>query len=293
MSEYITMTRLRPFMIGTILMLGSAIVSAEKDEKVSAIFNKLKFFSWLVNDSPTVMRVIDSSDTDAINQLEHARHMLEQAQARYEDGDINQADEKITDGIRQMTTISRRFRDLDRVESARKQLFHEIKGRIQLFVDAYERVVIEKNNEIIDGLLDRDNLNSLIEQAEVLYREGQLALANHALKQAADMVELTLSSARHQDVLLHELSFGSLEEEYLYEIKRNESYVMLISLLQDKDQVSETSIQYVKKIVSENEIIKREAESHAANGNKAMAISVLEKGTDKLTRALRMSGTAF
>ena len=40
------------------------------------------------------------------------------------------------------------------------------------------------------------------------YENDELALANHLIRQAADMVDAALSDARHADVLLHELTFG-------------------------------------------------------------------------------------
>ena len=139
-------------------------------------------------------------------------------------------------------------------------------------------------------MLDREKLKGTIEQAETLYQEGQYALANHQLKQAADMVESALTDARHKDVLLHALSFDNIEDEYMYEKKRNESYVMLIRLLQEKQTVPDASRHYVNKIVDANKDIVAEAEMLATKGDKKTAITVLEKGTGKLSGALRMSG---
>lgn len=283
----------RRAVLSLVLLCSTMVMSAEKDDRQSAIFNKIKFFSWLVNDSPTVGRIKQSSDSEAIAQLAQARQLLEQAQAQYDDGELSLADEKIAAGLKEMTSVSRKIKDQDRVEKARNALFHELKQHVLIFAEAFERVAEEKNDKIVDALLDRKKLNDTVEHADRLYREGQLALANHVLKGAADMVEGALSDARHKDVLLHELSFDSLEDEYLYEKKRNESYVMLIKLLQDRQTVSDASRQFVSKIVSTNKEVMQQAEKHAAKGDKAKAITVLEKGTDKLSRALRMSGASF
>ena len=275
------------------LLCTSFAISDELNEKQSAVYNKIKFFSWLVNDSPTVDRIMKSSDSSAVDQLTVARGLLEQAQAGFDDGELLLADEKISAGLKQMTSVSRKIKDDDRVESARKKLFHEIKQHIESFSEAFERVAIEKNDKMVDAMLDRNKLKTIVQRADTLYQEGQLALANHTLKQAADIVDVALRDARHKDVLLHELSFDSIEDEYIYEIKRNESYLMLIKLLQDKKNVSEASRQFVNKIVSSNEKVVKEAEAHAAKGNKKSAIRILEKSTDDLSRALRMSGASF
>lgn len=293
MNKHPSNKRLVSAILSMVMIYSSTAISTEKNDKTNTVFNKIKFFSWLVNDSPTVNRIKESADNEAIAQLEQARFLLEEAQNGYDEGELSVADEKIAAGLKEMTSVSRKIKDLDRVEAARKELFHGLKQHIQIFIDAFERIDVEKNDKVVSAMLNRKKLDSTVERADALYREGQLALANHVLKQAADMVETALSGARHKDVLIHELSFDNLEDEYAYEKKRNESYVMLIHMLQDRHSVSEASRQYVNKIVLSNDEVLRKAEVHALNGDKSKAISVLENGTDKLSRALRMSGAPF
>ena len=279
--------------VGMMLLFASSVIGAEKDSRELAVFNKLKFFSWLVNSSPTSTRILESEDSKAIKQLENSRYLLQQAQSQYGEGEFLLADENIAAGIKEMSQVSRKIKDVDRVEKARKKFFHELKQHVQTFSDVFERVAKEKNDKQIDAMLDHERLQKTLDDADALFREGQLALADHMMKQAADMVEKAISNARHKEVLIHELSFDSLEDEYDYEKKRNESYVMLIRLLQEKQTVSDASRQYVNKIVAANKGIVAEAELHAADGDNKTAIRILEKGTDKLSRALRMAGAPF
>ena len=280
-------------LLAMMLLFSSSVTADENDDRALAVFNKLKFFSWLVNDSPTMKRILKSADSEAIKQLEKSRQLLQQAQAQYDEGELQLAEENIATGIKEMSSVARKIKDVDRVEHARKKLFDELKQHVQTFAEAFERVAKEKNDRLIDAMLDQEKLKKIMDVAETLYREGQLALANQRMKQAADMVEIAISDARHKDVLLHELSFDSLEDEYDYEKKRNESYVLLVRLLQEKQTASDASRQYVNKIVAANKGVVAEAELHAADGDNKTAIRILEKGTDKLSRALRLSGAAF
>lgn len=293
MKNYLSYSFLKSVALGITLLCASIVISDERSEKQSAIYNKIKFFSWLVNDSPTVDRVIKSENSQAIEQLSQARELLEQAKIQYDDGELQLADENITAGLKHMTSVSRKIKNNDRVDNARRVLFQELKQHVQSFAEAFERVAKEKNSRLINEMLDRNKLNGIVHRADALYQEGQLALANHELKQAADMVDEALRDARHEDVLLHELDFDSIEDEYNYEIKRNESYLMLINLLQEKHSTSEASRQFVNKIVSSNKQVLEKAEKYAATGNMIGAIRVLEQGTDKLSRALRMTGVPF
>ena len=70
------------------LLFSSSVIAAEKDDRALAVFNKLKFFSWLVNDSPTMTRIVKSTDSEAIKQLEKSRQLLQQAQAQYDKGEF-------------------------------------------------------------------------------------------------------------------------------------------------------------------------------------------------------------
>jgi tetratricopeptide (TPR) repeat protein len=225
--------------------------------------------------------------------LEKSQRLLQQAKSQYSEGEYLLAEKNIAIGIKEMSRVSRKIKYKGRVERARKKLFHELKQRVQTFADVFERVAKEKNDRRIDAMLDHEKLQKTVDEADSLYHEGQLAQANQRMKQAADMVELALSDARDKDVLFHELSFDSLEDEYDYEKKRNESYVLLIKLLQEKRTVSDASRQYVNKIVTANKGVVKQAEKYAAKGDVKAAIKVLEKSTDKLSRALRMAGAPF
>ena len=152
---------------------------------------------------------------------------------------------------------------------------------------------MEKGDDDVKNMLDREKLSALVTEAEAEYSGGDLAMANHLMRQAADMVDTALSDARHQDVLLHELSFESLEQEYAYEVNRNNSYVLLIDLMKNKTALSEAGDSYVQKLINENRELRDQAEGHVKKGDFEQGIAMLEKGTEKLSRALRVSGVAF
>jgi len=64
-------------------------------------------------------------------------------------------------------------------------------------------------------------------------------------------------------------------------------------LMQKKTAPSQTSASFVKKLIEENSRLRVQADELVKKGNLEEGISVLEKGTDKLSRALRVSGASF
>ena len=269
---------------------GSAYADSEKS---GSVFNKVKFLDWLVHDSPVSKRIEDSADEEANQQLKRARDMWEQAVEHSEQNEFELAEVHINQGLKLMTKVSRKFKDQDRVRQARIDLYKQVKGHVDMFVSAFDRIATEKGEDHIHKMLDKEKLDSLMSSAQGKYDDGDLAMANHLMRQAADIVDHALSDARHEDVLLRELSFENLEEEYAYEVQRNESYVMIIDLLQKKTAKSQASNAYVKKMIEANAKQREEADALVKNGEYEQGIALLEKSTDKLSRALRVSGASF
>ena len=276
-----------------VVLLAAATTTAAALDKPGSVYNKVKFLDWLVHDSPVSKRVEESDDQEAGRQLERARDMWEQAVEHSEKQEYELAEVHIDEGLKLMTAVSRKFKDQERVRKARVELYKQVRHHVDMFVAAFDRVVEEKGEDHIRTMLDREKLDGLIAEAETSYADGELVLANHLMGQAADMVDHALSDARHEDVLLRELSFASLAEEYEYEVQRNESYVMIIDMMQKKTPKSQASIAYVQKMIDANAKQREEADSLAEEGDYEQGIAVLEASTDKLSRALRVSGASF
>ena len=292
-NRYLMVSITCSLLTAVLLFAGGITASFAESDKSGAVYNKVKFLDWLVNSSPVAKRIEDSDDNEAKARLKRAQDMWEQAVEHSERNEYELAEGHINEGLKLMTRVSRKFKDKDRVEQARIDLYKQVKGHVDMFVAAFDRIAAEKGDMQIDKMLDREKLDSLIASAESRYEDDDLAMANHLMGQAADMVDHALSDARHEDVLLRELSFESLEEEYAYEVQRNESYVMIIDMLQKKTPKSQTSMAFVQKMVDDNARLRKEADGLAERGDYAEGIKLLEKSTDKLSRALRVSGAPF
>jgi hypothetical protein len=280
-------------LFSVVLLLSGAGSALADSEQSAAIYNKVKLLDWLVHDSPVTKRIETSGDEEAAQQLKRAQDMWEQAVEHSEREEYELAEVHIDAGLKLMTRVSRKFKDQDREKQARIDLYKQVRGHVDMFVTAFDRIAEEKGEADIGKLLDREKLDSLMSSAQSQYDDGDLVMANHLMRQAADLVDNALSDARHKEVLLHELSFESLEEEYAYEINRNESYVKLIDLMQEKDGPSQASASYVAKLIEQNAELRKEADALADKGNYEESIAILEQGTDKLSRALRVSGAQF
>lgn len=292
-NGYFMVSNVCSVFIAIVLMYCGCAYAETDTEKFNALYNKVKLLGWLVNDSPVSKRIENSDDTQAKQQLKRSQEMWQQAVEHSEKSEYELAEVHISEGLKLMTSLSREVKDEDRVKQARIDLYKQVKQHVDMFVTAFDRIAEEKGEQNVRELLDRKELNAVMSEANSAFEDGELVLANHLLRQAADMVDNALSDARHEDVLLHELSFENLEEEYAYEVSRNESYVMLIDIMQKKSTTSQASASYVQNMIDANEKLRQQADELISNGKLEQGITMLEKGTDKLSRALRVSGAQF
>lgn len=292
-NGYFMVSIICSLLITTMLLYGSNAAAKSDDDISNAIYNKLKLLDWLVNDSPTVKRIEEGEDDESKQQLKRAQEMWKQAVEHHERSEYVLAEGHINEGLKLMTSVSRKVKDEDRVKKARIELYKQVREHVDMFVSVFDRIAEEKGEENVREMLDREELDAVMSEAGSAFDDGELALANHLMRMAADMVDNALSDARHEDVLLHELSFQSLEEEYAYEVSRNESYVMLIDLMQKKTAASQASASYVRNMIEANAKLRQAADELANKGDFEQGITILEKSTDKLSRALRVSGASF
>ena len=292
-NDYFMVSKDCSVLIAIVLIHCGSVYAETDTERFNALYNKVKLLGWLVNDSPVSKRIENSDDAEAKQQLNRSQDMWQQAVEHSEKSEFELAEVHISEGLKLMTRLSRKVKDQDREKQARIKLYKQVKEHIDMFVSAFDRIAVEKGEDKVRGMLDRDKLDALMFRAGTAFDDGELAMANHLMRQAADMVDTALSDARHEDVLLHELNFESLEEEYEYEVSRNESYVVLIDLMQKKTARSQSSASYVQTMIEANTKLRQQADEHASNGQLEQGIAILEKGTDKLSRALRVSGAQF
>ena len=292
-NDYFMVSNVCSVFIAIVLMYCGSTYAETDTERFNALYNKVKLLGWLVNDSPVSKRIENSDDTQAKQQLKRSQEMWQQAVEHSEKSEFELAEVHISEGLKLMTSLSRIVKDEDRVKQARIDLYKQVKEHVDMFVTVYDRIAEEKGEENVREMLDRKELNAVMSEANSAFEDDELVLANHLLRQAADMIDNALIDARHEDVLLHELSFENLEEEYAYEVSRNESYVMLIDIMQKKSTTSQASASYVQNMIDANEKLRQQADEFVSNGKLEQGITILEKGTDKLSRALRVSGAQF
>ena len=130
----------------------------------------------------------------------------------------------------------------------------------------------------------------LISEAERQDAGGDLRTARATLDRAYLVAKAAISSMRSGDTLVRSLTFASAEEEYHYEIDRNDTHQMLVKVLLAEKRSSAAADAMVQGFVDKASTLRERAEGTARGGDHRAAIRLLEDSTRELVRAIRGAG---
>ena len=131
------------------------------------------------------------------------------------------------------------------------------------------------------------NVDKLLADAEKLAAEGKYDKARTAADEAYLLAKASVGQMRSGDTLVRSLNFANKQEEYKYELDRNDSLQMLYKvLIEQKGNANPMVAAQVKKAQD----LRSEAEAAAARSNHVEGIKLLEESTGQLVRAIRAAG---
>jgi hypothetical protein len=130
-------------------------------------------------------------------------------------------------------------------------------------------------------------IERLIEEAKAHMDARRYEQARPIVEQAYLTAKATIGAMRGGDTLVRSLTFASKEEEYHYELDRNDTHQMLLRLLAEKRPGGGGA---GRDLVERAADLRRQAEASAARGDFALAIRLLEDSTRELVRAIRAAG---
>jgi hypothetical protein len=150
---------------------------------------------------------------------------------------------------------------------------------------ALRRVAAEKPGAVGVTETSRD-IENLVRDAQRLARDGKFDAGRAVLDRAYLLAKAAISSLRGGDTLVRELHFATKEEEYRYEVDRNDTHQMLIKSVLEGKSLPAGEQATVDKALQ----IRVRADAAASRGDHATAVKLLEDSTRELIRAIRGAG---
>lgn len=253
-----------------------------------ALDNRLKSVHSLIEGS-TAARQIDASDNaGAKSKREEARNLYRQAMALRQGGNLAEADKVLNQAAKTMFEGVRLAENAGLVDKKQQ----DFKGRmdsVTALVTAYGRICQEKRCDQPTEQELRRSVGTKVEAAKAeLARDPDQARA--LLDEAYISAKAAIEHVRGGDTLVRSLQFKNKEEEYHYELDRNETHQLLLKvLLQDKLKDPAVA-KLTQPLIESAGRLRKQAEQEASRGMYDRAIATLESSTRELQRALRSAG---
>jgi hypothetical protein len=242
-------------------------------------------------ESSSASRQIEASGVPAARERrDNARLIHREATIALQGGDLGSAAKLLDQSAREMMT-GVRFAKPEQVVGEKNKLDFEARlESTRALLAAQQRITREKSA----GAQAQEATRSIERQmgeAQVLAAQNRYVDARPILDRAYLTARISIESMRRGDTLIRSLNFASPREEYDYEIDRNETHRMLITvLLADRKDAAGAMHSDMQTIIEKAVLLRRDAEMRATRGDYVDAIKLLEDSTRELIRAIRVGG---
>lgn len=275
-----------------LLVCGAALsftgVALAQDDVGAGLERRVQSVNTLIEKSSGAKQIEATGNADALTRRNRARELLKQAEAALWAGDL-EASARLLDEAAKTMVEAVRMAAPEQVNGQKdKRDFETRLESARALLDAQKRVATEKSNASAQELAKM--VETSLQRANQLRDSGKLSEAIVVLDQAYLTSKAALANMRAGDTLVRSLQFSSKEEEYRYELDRNDTHQMLIKVLLAEKRDNAGVDQMVQKFSGEAGRLRKLAEGQAATGDYESAIKRLEESTKELVKAIRGAG---
>jgi hypothetical protein len=246
---------------------------------------QLQSVRTLIEGSSAARQIEASGNAEAQGLRNKARQLRRLAEEAFGAGDLRSASGLLDDASRQMFEGVRMLAgERDKTENQAAALTTRMESARAL-LSAQKRISAEKPAA---GAADTARrIEGLLNEARDHLAAQRLAQAQPLVDQAYLIAKASIGAMRGGDTLVRSLHFASKEEEYHYEVDRNDTHQMLLKVLVQK-QAGEAG--GAREFVERAAALRRDADAAGKRGDYAAAIRLLEDATRELVRAIRGAG---
>jgi len=245
---------------------------------------RLAAVDTLIEKSSAARQIEASGDPRATEKRERARSIHREAREAFVSGDHERALRLALEASAQLFEAAR-LANPEQVAEKKVRDDYDVRAEsARALLKALTRIDSEKQGAPGSAEAVR-TAEKLLAEAENL-AAIDVTRARAKVEQAYLVARAAIGSLREGDTLVRSLQFASKEEEYRYEVDRNDTHQLLLRvLLQEKGERPQ-----VQDFLGRARRLRAQAESAAANGDHDGAIRLLEDATRELVRAIRGAG---
>jgi len=275
--------------LAALVALGPVSVVFPQDQEKEPLQERIEFIEILLNESSAAKQVMDSDIKEAKRLRGLAVEQYQLALRAYESGDSDTATAGLAETVRLIYAAVAASQQSGTVTEKDERDFQNRRASVNALLAAHQRIAAERNQQKEHKLL-REEITVKLNAADEFFELGDSEQAMHHVNAAYDKVKLAVRQFRDGDTLVRELKFATKEDEYLYELDRNDSHKMLVQVLLRERLEDEHIRERVAPVLSIADELRKLAESQASDGQFVDAVETLEKSTRELVKAIRGAG---
>lgn len=269
------------------LLAGPAWAAPPPDR--ARIERQLESVATLLERSSAARQVELSGAAQALDRRDQAREAYRQARHAYDAGQLDEAAGLLHSASRLMLEAVRAATPAQ-ADSDRAKSDYASRGQsVKALLTAYRRIGGEKGvgNEVAET---SRGIEQLIQEAARQAAQDNYPRANTLLQQAYLTAKAAVGTLRQGDTLVRSLSFANKEEEFHYELDRNDTHQMLVKLMLGEKRAGAALSGLVRGFLEKAGLLRGQAEAAAAQGDHDTAVRRMEESTGELVRAIRSAG---
>lgn len=240
----------------------------------------------------TAAKRIEASDNDsAKDKLESAIALFNQAKIAVDNGNGAQAESLLGEAASIMFTATRMVKKDKSFAQKDLRDFDTRLASIDALCVAYDNIRKEKGLGPAEGSELYPFVQKRLSHAKELKQQSRLKEGRKVLDEAYVAAKVAIEHLRGGETLVRSLNFETVEDEYHYEVDRNDTHRMLVDvLLNDKIDSSASINAMVDKFMVKAKDLRTKADGQASDGEYEAAITTLEQSTKEIVRAIRSAG---
>lgn len=272
--------------MATALLTPGVQAEPVKSQDTSA---RLGYVQRLLTESSAARKVEQSGSAQAREMKAQAQAHYDKAVALYDAGDREAAEAELAESIQLLTAAARSTNGEAPVSQKQTDDYALRRESVEALATAHDRIAKEKGQEEMNRDLQA-KVSAGLSKSDALLQEGKGDEARAMLDETYESIKTSLEQLRGGDTLVRELNFETKEDEYLYELDRNDTHKMLVQVLFAEKMEASPMRATAETFIAKATELREDAEAAAGKKEYEAAIELLEESTKELIRAIRSAG---
>ena len=250
---------------------------------------RIGFVDKLLNESSAARQVQESDVAAAHDMRARAVDRYDDALRAFDAGDSAAVEAALSEAIKLMYAAANASQKKGVATEKSDRDYQNRRASVDALLVAHQRISKEKGQRNEHKEL-RQKIDAELATADKMLAASEPTQARRQLDGAYEQVKVAVEQLRDGDTLVRELKFDTAEDEYDYELDRNDTHQMLVTVLLQERLEDDRVRDRVTPLVATAKELRSVAESQASNKQFKEAIATLEQSTRELVKAIRGAG---